>query len=66
MTATPIQPFKAEFPVSDISGAKSWQACEVVAVTNDVTGHGQFTIIVEDDDGALWTQTVESVRRKAA
>lgn len=66
MTATPIQPFKADIPVTDGNGKKSWHACEVVAVTNDVTGHGQFTVLIEDDDGMLWTHTVESVRRIAA
>lgn len=66
MTATPIMPFKAEVPFTDDNGKKAWQPCEVVAVSNDFTGHGQFTVLVEDDDGMLWTHTVESVRRLAA
>ena len=65
MTATPIVPFKAEFPAGD-HGKKYWQPCEVVAVSNEFTGHGQFTVLVEDEDGMLWTHNVESVRRLAA
>lgn len=66
MTATPIMPFAAEVSFTDNSGAKSWRACEVVAISNNSMGHGQFTILVEDDDGMLRPQTVYSVRRLAA
>lgn len=66
MTATPIMPFKAEFIANTGPGAIRFRPCEVVAVSNEFTGHGQFTILVEDEDGMLWTQTVDSVRRLAA
>lgn len=66
MTATPIQPFKAEIPVTGENGKKSWHRCEVVAVSNEFTGYGQFTVLVEDEDGLLWTHTVDCVRRIVA
>lgn len=66
MQATPITPFKAEIPYKDEKGNEAWQACDVVAVTIEFTGHGQFIVIAPDENGMLWTHAVESVRRKAA
>lgn len=66
MKAVPIKSFPAEVPYKDEKGNESWQACEVVAVTVEFTGHGQFIVIAADDNGVLWTHAVESVRRNAA
>lgn len=66
MQAVPIKSFPAEIPYRDEKGNKAWQACEVVAVTSEFTGHGQFIVIAPDENGMLWTHTAESVRRKAA
>lgn len=61
-----IQPFQAEFEIHGEDGRKKWKGCEVVGIHAERFSPGCFIVMHEDDDGALWSIAVESVRRKAA
>ncbi|RUW71027.1 MULTISPECIES: hypothetical protein [unclassified Mesorhizobium] len=60
-----IEPFEAEYKTKIMGGKDRWSPCQVIGVSVDGV-HGsqsRFITIVEDEDGNLWPDTAELVRR---
>ena len=66
MNTIPIKPFRAEYPRKIVGRPESWHPCEVVGVSTPetVAAYGKFAIIIEED-GRLYVDAVDSVRRVA-
>lgn len=59
-----IAPFEATYPVRQMGGETNWYRCQVVGVVHDGTyDEGRFVMIMEGDDGQMYTSSVPTVRR---
>lgn len=59
-----IAPFEATYPVRQMSGETNWYPCQVIGVLHDgAYDEGRFVMILEGDDGQMYTSSVPSVRR---
>lgn len=65
MNTIPIQPFKGEHPRKVQGEPESWQPCEVVGILtpDGPAAYGKFAIVIEDEDGLLYVDAVDVVRR---
>jgi Zn-dependent protease len=59
----PIPPFEGEYLIRQIGNRRSWRPCEVIAVSYKESGGSKFIIITENDDGDLYVDDAEAVRR---
>lgn len=65
MNTLPITPFNGEYLTKIAGGPDQWRPCEVVGVLtpDGPAAWGKFVVLVEDDDGTLYTDAVDAVRR---
>ncbi len=56
-----IEPFEAEFPISDATGGRTWQRCKVVGISvNEGDYQPKFVVLVIGP--TLYVDTVAEVR----
>ena len=59
-----IEKFGAEYRVKQMGGGEVWYPCDVIGVAyTDSWLPGEFVILTEDDDGALYAGSASVVRR---